>query len=86
MIKLSKIDETVTCKPQTPYQKSKFESELTEKLNSKLSLIYEDINRSFIPFYEYTETEKNRLMPLVENLEIVKEKFMKLKHEIDTTF
>lgn len=66
--------------------KVKFERELTEKLNGKLSLIYEDINRSFVPFYEYTETEKNRLMPLVENLEIVREKFLKLKNEIDTSF
>ena len=66
--------------------KVKFERELTEKLNGKLSLIYEDINRSFVPFYEYSETEKNRLMPLVENLEIVREKFLKLKNEIDTSF
>lgn len=66
--------------------KEKFERELTKKLNNKLSLIYEDINRSFIPFYEYTETEKNRLMPLIENLELVKDKFLKLKNEIESTF
>ncbi len=66
--------------------KHKFERELTEKLNSKLSLIYEDINRSFIPFYEYTETEEKRLMPLIENSEIVKAKFLKLKNEIETAF
>jgi len=43
--------------------RTKFEQELTQKLNVKLNLIYADINRSFIPFYEYTETEKNRLLP-----------------------
>ncbi len=66
--------------------KSKFEEELSEKLNGKLSLIYEDINRSFIPFYEYTESEKERLTPLFETVKIVKDKFHKLKSEIDTTF
>ncbi len=46
-------------KEGTKFRKSKFENELTTKLNSKLYLIYEDINRTFIPFYEYTESEKN---------------------------
>ena len=46
--------------------KEKFSQELSQKLNSKLNLIYEDINRSFLPFYEYTEQENNRLSPLVE--------------------
>ncbi|MFZ1289297.1 MAG: dynamin family protein [Melioribacteraceae bacterium] len=64
--------------------KSKFESELIAKLNSKLSLIYEDINRSFIPFYEYTESEKQRLQPLFEKIKLVKENFLKLKNEINS--
>jgi len=63
--------------------KTKFENELSAKLNAKLNLIYEDINRSFIPFYEYTESEQNRLQPLFENLKSVKENFIKLKGEIE---
>lgn len=66
--------------------KSKFEDELTQKLNSKLNLIYEDINRSFIPFYEYTETEKNRLSPLVDKSKIVRDSFNKLKNDVDNNF
>ena len=64
--------------------KTKFESELKTKLNTKLSLIYEDINRSFIPFYEYTESEKERLTPLFEKVKTVKENFIKIKNEINT--
>ncbi len=64
--------------------KSKFESDLTSKLNSKLKLIYEDTNRSFIPFYEYTESEKQRLEPLFEKVKTMKSDFMKLKNEIDS--
>lgn len=66
--------------------KSKFQSELSTKLNTKLSLIYEDINRSFIPFYEYTESEKQRLMPLFEKIKSVKENFLMLKNEINSNF
>jgi GTPase SAR1 family protein len=66
--------------------KTKFETELNEKLNSKLKLIYEDINRSFIPFYEYTETEENRLLPLLEKSILVTDNFRKLKSEIDSNF
>ncbi len=64
--------------------KTKFESELRTKLNIKLGLIYEDINRSFIPFYEYTESEKKRLTPLFEKIKSVKENFITLKNEINS--
>ncbi|MBK7105053.1 MAG: dynamin family protein [Ignavibacteriae bacterium] len=66
--------------------KSKFENELSRKLNSKLSLIYEDINRTFIPFYEYTESEKKRLDPLFEKIKLVKENFIKLKNDVNSNW
>jgi len=66
--------------------KTKFTEELSLKLNTKLNLIYEDINRSFIPFYEYTENENKRLTPLLERSKIVSESFTKLKNEIENNF
>jgi hypothetical protein len=66
--------------------KSKFQEELSDKLNSKLNLIYEDINRSFIPFYEYTEAEKDRLTPLLQKVKNVKSNFENLKNEIEMSF
>ncbi|PID57966.1 MAG: hypothetical protein CR986_08610 [Ignavibacteriae bacterium] len=63
--------------------KVKFEEELTEKLNNKLSLIYKDINRSFVPFYEYTETEEKRLTFLFKEIKSLKYELFKLKNEID---
>ena len=66
--------------------KSKFEEELSEKLNGKLSLIYEDINRSFIPFYEYTQNEKERLSPLFKKSESVYKNFHKIKNEVQNNF
>ena len=66
--------------------KKRFEEELTLKLNNKLNLIYEDINRSFIPFYEYTENEKLRLMPLVEKSKSIEEKYNSLRNEVESSF
>jgi GTPase Era involved in 16S rRNA processing len=66
--------------------KEKFEVELNEKLNSKLNLIYKDINRSFIPFYEFTETERKKILPLLEEFNKVNDNFLKLKSEINSAF
>ena len=66
--------------------KTKFETDLTDKLNFKLNLIYKDINRTFIPFYEYTETEKEKLTPLLIQFDEVKVNMVKLKTEIDSEF
>ncbi len=66
--------------------KGKFEIELNEKLNSKLNLIYEDINRSFIPFYEFTENERKKIQPLLEEFEKVNKNFLELKSEIISAF
>lgn len=66
--------------------KEKFEKELTQKLNSKLNLIYEDINRSFVPFYEYTETENNRLTPLFEKSKLITDKYNNLKNDVESNF
>jgi len=66
--------------------KEKFDKELSEKLNGKLSLIYEDINRTFIPFYEFTEAENNRLLPLIEKSKRVNDNYLQLKSDIDSSF
>ncbi len=66
--------------------KNKFEIELNEKLHAKLNLIYKDIDRSFIPFYEFTETERNKILPLLEKFENVNNKFLQLKNEINSAF
>ncbi len=66
--------------------KGKFETELTEKLNGKLNLIYKDINRSFIPFYEFTENEREKIIPLLEEFDKINQHYLKLKSEITSEF
>ncbi len=66
--------------------KEKFETELTVKLNDKLKLIYEDIDRSFLPFYEYVENEEKKIAPLTAKINRIKEKFVNLKNSIESDF
>jgi len=49
--------------------KARFEGELTERLSQRLDLIYDDIDRKFLPLYEYVSQEQQRIAPLLEGLE-----------------
>ena len=47
-------------------EKDKFTGEISNKLNSQLSIIYEEIERNFIDIYNYVEKEEEHILPLVE--------------------
>lgn len=47
-------------------EKARFESELSAKLNSKLDIIYEEIERNFANIYSYVAEEEQKILPLVE--------------------
>lgn len=47
-------------------EKTRFESELSAKLNSKLDIIYEEIERNFVNIYDYVEAEEQKVLPLVD--------------------
>lgn len=50
-------------------EKTRFESEITDKLNSKLDIIYEEIERNFINIYDYVADEEEKIAPLVEQFQ-----------------
>lgn len=52
-------------------EKTRFESEITDKLNSKLDIIYEEIERNFINIYNYVEAEERKILPLVEQFKTI---------------
>ncbi len=66
--------------------KEKFETELNQKLNGKLKLIYEDIDRSFLPFYEYVQKEEKKILPMLENLDSLEKKYIELRNVIENEF
>lgn len=51
------------------HEKARFESELSAKLNSKLDIIYEEIERNFINIYNYVEVQEQKILPLVDQFE-----------------
>ncbi len=54
-------------------EKKRFESEITDKLNSKLDIIYEEIERNFINIYNYVESEEQKISPLVEQFKSIEQ-------------
>lgn len=52
-------------------ERTRFRNELSNKLNSKLDLIYEEIDRSFIEIYNYVAQEETDILPLVEDLQTI---------------
>lgn len=60
--------------------KHRFEAELTERLTQRLGLIYDDIDRNFLPLYEYVAQEEQRIAPLLERLEA----FRRIHRELTT--
>jgi GTPase SAR1 family protein len=49
--------------------KNRFEAELTERMSQRLHLIYDDIDRNFLPLYEYVSQEEQRIEPLLQRLD-----------------
>ena len=49
--------------------KERFQTELTDRLSQRLSLIYNDIDRNFLPLYEYVDQEEQRIEPMLEKLD-----------------
>ncbi|MEE4312826.1 MAG: dynamin family protein [candidate division KSB1 bacterium] len=66
--------------------KKQFEIELTEKLGAKLKIIYEDVNRSFVDFYEYVSREEETLLPLVEQFKDIHDSYDSLAGRISSDF
>jgi GTPase Era involved in 16S rRNA processing len=59
-------------------EKTRFESELSAKLNSKLDIIYEEIERNFANIYSYVAAEEQKVMPLVDQFQQIEQEAAQL--------
>ena len=59
-------------------EKARFESELSAKLNSKLDIIYEEIERNFINIYNYVAESEQKILPLLEQFEEIEREVKQL--------
>ena len=67
-------------------EKDKFTGEISNKLNSQLSIIYEEIERNFLDIYDYVEKEEQNITPLVKRYAQIQERSTKLFSDIQTDF
>ncbi|NJO78805.1 MAG: hypothetical protein HC827_09930 [Cyanobacteria bacterium RM1_2_2] len=52
-------------------EKDRFREEVTDRLNQKLSLIYEEVERIFVQFYDYVERETADVKPILERYQTI---------------
>ena len=60
-------------------EKVRFERELSAKLNSKLDIIYEEIERNFINIYDYVAQQEQKISPLINRFEQIEQEAKRLK-------
>jgi GTPase SAR1 family protein len=53
-------------------EKLRFQSEVATRLNEKLGLIYEEVERIFTQFYDYVEREEQAVQPVIDHYHQVK--------------
>ncbi|MEN9521252.1 MAG: hypothetical protein RLZZ381_3840 [Cyanobacteriota bacterium] len=59
-------------------EKTRFESELSAKLNSKLDIIYEEIERNFANIYSYVAAEEQKVIPLIDQFKEIEQEAAQL--------
>ena len=64
--------------------KTRFEAELSERLSQRLNLIYDDIDRNFLPLYEYVSQEEQRIAPMLTRLEDFRRDHKELTRTVGT--
>lgn len=52
-------------------EKDKFKEEVTERLNQKLSMIYEEVERVFVQFYDYVERQEAIVQPILQRYDTI---------------
>lgn len=53
------------------HEKGRFQEEVRDRLNQKLSLLYEEVERTFVQFYDYVDREEQEIGPILENYQTI---------------
>lgn len=65
-------------------EKGKLKVEVTDRLNQKLSIIYEEVERIFVQFYDYVEREQQEIAPILERYGAIQAESEQLFHQLKT--
>jgi hypothetical protein len=65
-------------------EKGKFKRDVSDRLNQKLSLIYEEVERIFVQFYDYVEREEQEIGPILEKYTAIQTNAQQLFSQMGT--
>ena len=65
-------------------EKDRFKGDVTDRLNQKLSLIYEEVERIFVQFYDYVEREEQEIGPILERYKAIQTNAQQLLSQMAT--
>lgn len=65
-------------------EKDRFKRDVSDRLNQKLSLIYEEVERIFVQFYDYVEREEQEIGPILERYKAIQTNAQQLFSEMAT--
>ncbi|GAB4383916.1 MAG: dynamin family protein [Elainellaceae cyanobacterium] len=62
-------------------EKVRFKADVTDRLNQKLSIIYEEVERIFVQFYDYVEREEQEIAPVLNHYQAIQQEVEQLKSQ-----
>ncbi|MEM9484398.1 MAG: hypothetical protein AAGA83_11970, partial [Cyanobacteria bacterium P01_F01_bin.116] len=65
-------------------EKDRFKGDVTDRLNQKMSLIYEEVERIFVQFYDYVERETAAVAPVLKQYDAIQTDARHLFNEMAT--
>lgn len=65
-------------------EKDRFKADVTDRLNQKLSLIYEEVERIFVQFHDYVEREEQEIEPILDRYKAIQTYAQTVFSEIET--
>ncbi|MBD2016625.1 dynamin family protein [Microcoleus sp. FACHB-53] len=65
-------------------EKDRFKADVTDRLNQKLSLIYEEVERIFVQFHDYVEREEQEIEPILDRYKAIQTNAQTVFSEIET--
>lgn len=65
-------------------EKERFKGDVTDRLSQKLSLIYEEVERIFVQFYDYVEREDQEIRPVLERYRAIQDDAQQLFNQMAT--
>ncbi|NJO70649.1 MAG: hypothetical protein HC825_00900 [Oscillatoriales cyanobacterium RM1_1_9] len=65
-------------------EKGRFQGDVSDRLNQKLSIIYEEIERIFVQFYDHVEREEQTILPIIDRYSTIQTNSQQLFSQIST--